>query len=142
MQKRKSNGNSALETRTACAKRGESSLQGRAESAEPLELRVQKLISQFISSVEQIEILCILMRDVGKRWSPEEILRIVQSSENSVIGCLQKLQKEGFLESEGLMFFYSPKDPELAQAASAMCNSYRERRVAVTEMIYRWADQR
>lgn len=142
MQKRTENNNLAPQSHaTRYAERETKAQQPGVENIASIDLGVQNLISQFISSVEQIEILCILMQDAGKRWSTDEILRIVQSSEPSVIGCLTRLKQAGFLASEGSTYFYSPNTPELAQAALAMCSTYRERRVTVTEMIYRGMDQ-
>jgi DNA-binding IclR family transcriptional regulator len=74
----------------------------------------------------------------NKPWTVVEVLHQIQSSEQSVSDCLRKFQHEGFLEMtpEG-RFRFAPKAPEMSNMVQELAKSYRERRVAIVELIYK-----
>jgi hypothetical protein len=88
--------------------------------------------------VEQLEILCLLIANPAKSWTPAEVFRKIQSSERSVSGCLAYFCDQGLLVSETESTYrFSPKSPELGQTGSDLARAYHERRVSVIEAIYK-----
>lgn len=101
------------------------------------QLELQKFISGFVHSVEQLEILCLLAEAGEKLWTAEEVFRCIQSSQKSVSECLKKFTREGFLVEEKGTFRFSPKQDTHKEFVLTLARAYRERRVTVVEMIYR-----
>ena len=97
-----------------------------------------KFIAQYVHSVEQLEILCLVGSNPNKSWTSAEVFHEIQSSETSVVACLRKFQNEGFLSSrEDGSFHYSPSRVAMADMVRELSLAYRERRVTIVEMIYR-----
>jgi hypothetical protein len=95
-------------------------------------------VASHIQSVEQLEILCLLVANPSKSWLASEIFRHIQSTEKSVEECLQYFLTRGLLSVDAhCLFQFSPKTPELAQSAIDLVKTYRECRVTVIEAIYK-----
>ena len=74
----------------------------------------------------------------AKAWTVAEVLHEIQRSKESVSYCLRKFQNDGFLVSNDAgIFRFSPTVEGLADLAEELAKTYRERRVAVVEMIYK-----
>lgn len=94
-------------------------------------------ILQHVQSVEQLEILCLLAEGGTRAWTPSEVFRIVQSSENSVVACLERFRKKELLVSRAPgSYELASANPDLVKTIQALTNAYRERRVTVIEAIY------
>jgi hypothetical protein len=98
---------------------------------------VQQFISQHIRSVEQLEVLCVLAEERGKSCSAQEIFRRIQSTEKSVIHCLDYFvtHRIALKDSHGA-FQFAPPVSEPRNCADKLVDLYRKRRVAVIEAIY------
>lgn len=64
----------------------------------PLAPELQKFIVQYISNIEQLEILRIFVNEPDRTWSEAEIFKKIQSSPQSVS---DNLLHFSFLESNG-----------------------------------------
>lgn len=103
----------------------------------PIPIELQRFLSQYIRSVEQLEILCLLVENPDRAWSAQEVFKCIQSSQQSVTEGLHYFTGECFFtfdETSG--FRFSPKTPELLQLISDLVKTYRQRRVTVVEWIY------
>src|ERR1043166_4426279 len=81
--------------------------------------------------------LCFVVEKPGKWWTSAEVFRQVQSSEKSVLDCLETFQSAGLLEvgPDGYRFFQNKN--ERTGTATTLARTYRERRVSVIECIYK-----
>lgn len=97
----------------------------------------QQWFAQHIHSVEQLEIFLAVSEDKHRAWTAPEIFRKVQSNENSILRCLQYFATQGvvIVESEGR--YRIADNAGLLQIASEFARAYRERYVAVIELIYK-----
>lgn len=104
----------------------------------PISPHLRQFIANHIKSVEQLEILCLLADEPSRSWSVVETYRRILSTEKSVQEGLQHfVAHELFAGEADSNFRFSPKSAELNAAAIELVKAYRERRVAVIEMIYR-----
>jgi hypothetical protein len=94
-------------------------------------------LARFVSTVEQMEILCLFSKDSAKKWSVTEVFRAIQSSTASVSQCLELFVKQELLlrEGEGL-YRFGPGSEEVAKGAMQATRAYRELPVKVIAMIY------
>lgn len=103
----------------------------------PIPEALQQFITRYVASVERVEILCIFAANPAKTYTVPEVQRIIQSSERSIADCLDNFRLNGLLaEQTGGSYRLVPKTNELAQLISDLATAYRERRVAVIEVIY------
>ncbi len=115
----------------------ESGIQVLNMSVESLSPELRAFIAEYVHSVEQLEILCLLFEGSAKAWTPGEILRIVQSSLKSVINCLESFRKNGLLISLSPgAYEFSPRKQEINRVVLELAKAYHERRVTVIESIY------
>jgi hypothetical protein len=98
---------------------------------------LSRFIAQYIHSVEQLEILCLVSSNVDKSWTAGEVLHEIQSAEQSVSSCLTAFKNEGLLKvtPEGA-FRFSAGSPGLVDLVKDLARTYRERHVTIIEMIY------
>ncbi|HEX3716847.1 MAG TPA: hypothetical protein VH595_02680 [Verrucomicrobiae bacterium] len=104
----------------------------------PISVELQQFIDRYIHSVEQLEILCLLVDESAKTWSEIEVFHRIQSSQESVSRTLRRFRDDRFLVfdlTKGYRF--SPESSDLARLASELAKAYRERRVAVIGAIYK-----
>jgi hypothetical protein len=105
---------------------------------------VRKFLHKHIHSVEQFEILMLLVREPIRFWSVKEMNQIICSNESSVEARLRDLAKSGLLEvvpADDEIFRLQPDCPE-APVLLEMDNLYKKRRLAVIEAIYAKAPTR
>jgi hypothetical protein len=104
---------------------------------ESLTAEVRDFIAEYVHSVEQLEILCLLLENDPKDWSAEEVFRQVQSSERSVSKCLESFRKNGLINSPAPgRYRMAFERPEAFATVRELAKAYRERRVAVIQSIY------
>lgn len=104
----------------------------------PISSRLRQFIGNHIKSVEQLEILCLLAGEPSRSWSVAETYRNILSTERSVQEGLQHfVAHELFVGDNNGSFRFSPKSLDLNTTALDLIKTYRERRVAVIEMIYK-----
>lgn len=101
----------------------------------PAELN--RLVAQYVSSVEELEILCLLSQNPQKSWSIKDVFQVIQSSKRSVTTCLERFAAKGWIREEAPgLYRFAPRQPELAGAAAKLQQAYRERPATVVQLIY------
>jgi hypothetical protein len=106
-----------------------------SEAAIPLE--VQQFVNRYILSVEQLEILLLLSAEPDRAWSVTEIYQAIKSNEQSIVERLQSFRQDGLVtETEGKYRFNSIS-PAVGETVSQLRRIYRERSVALIELIYK-----
>ncbi len=104
----------------------------------PFSTELRSFLAQYIHSIEQLETLCLFAENSTKLWSEHDVFKSIQSSHESVASNLRYFAQSGFLTIESpANYRYSPETPELARLVSELVKSYRERRVAVIDAIYK-----
>lgn len=105
---------------------------------EPIPKDVLLFIADHIRSVEQLEILCLLVETPDRAWSTSEIFRTIQSTEKSVLDGVQYFMDHGVVsqDAEGL-FRFNPEAALLKESVLRLVRTYRERRVTIIETIYK-----
>jgi hypothetical protein len=99
---------------------------------------LRNFIAGNIQSVEQLEILCLLAGEPSKSWTVTDAHRRIQSTEKSVLEGLQHfVARELFTADASGAFRFAPKTAALGSSALELVKTYRERRVAVIETIYK-----
>lgn len=106
---------------------------------------VQRLIGEHIDSVEQLEVLLLLRRQKDRPWCADTVARELRIAAASASERLVDLAHRGMLapsepdesSPEGQECFrYSPANPRLDEAVSALAAAYSERRVSVINLIF------
>ncbi|HEX4264045.1 MAG TPA: hypothetical protein VH597_06875 [Verrucomicrobiae bacterium] len=104
----------------------------------PISPGLRNFIADNIQSVEHLEILCLLAEDPSRSWSVADVYRRILSTEKSVAEGLQYFCANGLLTADPRgEFRFTPKTSELNVMTQELVKSYRERRVAVIESIYK-----
>ncbi len=103
-----------------------------------LSKQVLELISKYIDSLEELEILILVKNDPQKSWSLDRVNDQVRSSAASIQQRLAKLVETGFVafDSSTKEYRYEPKSENLVTAVTLLAEAYRERRIKVIEAIY------
>ena len=84
-------------------------------------------IKQYITSLEQLEILLLLFREPGRVWTIEQVFKVTQTNLDSVAKRLNGLVQSGFLVAEGAaasVFRFDPATRELKQHVSELQQAY------------------
>ncbi|HEY3853226.1 MAG TPA: hypothetical protein VGO67_02410 [Verrucomicrobiae bacterium] len=95
-----------------------------------------KFIGLCIESVEQLEILCLLVENSSRDWSVKEIFRVIQSTETSITMGLEKFVKADLAIQNAEFRHRFSAEGKASDAARALVKIYRERPVSVIEAIY------
>ena len=107
-------------------------------AGETLPTSVQRFLSRYIRSLEQLEVLLLLRSSPNRSWTPAEVYEVVRSSRASVEERLESFVRLGFLRKDDgppLTFRYAPKE-NLGAAADETANAYQKWRVRVIEAIF------
>lgn len=108
-------------------------------STDPLLPEVEQLISRYLSSAEQLDILLLLHREPEKRWSAADVSKAIFTVPTSATLRLEELVRAGFLLSTGEgdpRYWYSPRPESLRSQVDALAASYLTDRVAVINRIF------
>lgn len=99
---------------------------------------VKRFIHRTINSVEQLEILLLLMSHSSRDWSAEEIGERVRLPAETVGSRLEELHVAKLLDrGEKGRYQYAPETAALEEhVAEKLQEAYQERRHAVMELIY------
>ncbi|HUG90377.1 MAG TPA: hypothetical protein VML55_06070 [Planctomycetaceae bacterium] len=100
---------------------------------------VQRLLSEHISSVAQLEVLLLLREQRERAWSAAEVAKALYTTPEMVAEQLADLERRGLLAFDAgaePQYRYWPASPELDNQVSRLDTIYRERRVAVITYIY------
>jgi hypothetical protein len=100
---------------------------------------LRDFIKQYITSLEQLEILLLLHQEATRSWSVEEVFKVTQTNLASVAERLKSLAASGFLIAEGnpgSVFRFHSASAELAQRVSELQNAYAFSKYKVVEVIF------
>jgi hypothetical protein len=101
---------------------------------------VRRLISDHITSVEQLEILLLLRSRADIAWTASQVSEEIRSSERSTESRLRDLSVRGFAarQEEGGVesFRFNPRTEELRHAVTLLAKAYSERRYTIMELIF------
>ena len=107
-------------------------------AGETLPTSVRQFLSQYIRSLEQLEVLLLLRNSPDRSWTSAEVYEVVRSSRASVEERLESFVLLGFLGKEDgppPTFRYAPKE-NLGAAVEETANAYQKWRVRVIEAIF------
>ena len=99
---------------------------------------VKDFIHQHINSVEQLEVLLLMLSRSDKEWSAAEVGRELYIQPASAATRLADLQRSGLLEqsrSTPEAYRYAPSDSALGSAAREVAAAYSVRRVGIINLI-------
>lgn len=98
---------------------------------------VREFISEYIASMEQIEILLLLSGSPSTEWTVDSVFSEIQSSPASILGRLREFSDRGLLtEKSPQVYQYAPSTEKLSRAVQSLAATYKERRMKVIDLIY------
>lgn len=100
---------------------------------------VGRFIAQHIHSVEQLEVLLLLLRSGAREWTAGEVSRELSSHPHSAESRLLDLRARGLVDAredgQELRYRYAPP-PGTDEIIAALALLYAERRVSVITAIF------
>src|SRR5690349_20835041 len=97
-------------------------------------------VREHVRSVWAVELLLLLRRDPERCWAPDALVRELRASQSLVADNLQRFLASGLVAPEADCYRYAPASPVLEDLCARLEAAYRERPVAVINMIARPAD--
>jgi hypothetical protein len=104
-----------------------------------LKEELKGFIRQYITSLEELEVLLIMFKEPERFWTAEEIFAITQSNVVSIGRRLKYLSESGFLkESDGPRpkYQFCPNSPELAQRIAELKDAYAISKYKIFDAIF------
>jgi hypothetical protein len=92
-------------------------------------------VNKHISSVEQIEVLLLLLADPNRTWEIGELSATLRSSTNSIASRLHALEAARLVSRSGAGYCYSANGAA-HEMVRALQKEYVERRFSVIELVY------
>jgi hypothetical protein len=93
-------------------------------------------VREHVRSVWAVELLLVLKRDANRAWPPDALTAELRASQSLVVDNLQRFERSGLaIRDEELGWRYAPASPLIAQLADRLEQAYRERPVAVINLI-------
>jgi predicted ArsR family transcriptional regulator len=111
----------------------------------PLPEPVRRFILRHIHTLEQLEILLLLLESTPRAWADHEIAASLRTTPDSARTRLSRLHGDGLIAltaDQPPKYLYKPRTDALAREARALATCYRERRVAVITQIFAPAGER
>lgn len=93
-------------------------------------------VNKYITSVEQIEVLLILLANPQRTWSVSEISAILRSSPNSIASRLDALKATRLARGnfqDGFQYAASGRSHEMVEL---LAEEYADRRFSVIELVF------
>jgi hypothetical protein len=104
---------------------------------EHLPTDIVEFIQNYISSLEELEILLLLSTNPQSSKTVEEVNSHLRSSSLSIKNRLEGLKKKGFLiETSPDSYQFSVNNKKLSEGVNKVSAAYRERRLKVIEAIF------
>lgn len=99
---------------------------------------MRQLIADSIDSVEQLEILLLLLQHPERTWTAESVARELRVSALSAGDRLEDLTHDALLArvKASQEYRYAPGSAALDEAARGLATAYSERRVTVINLIF------
>lgn len=101
---------------------------------------LEGFVRQHVRSVWAVELLLLLRRDPAQAWTAAELVRELRASASLVADNLARFQGSGLVIPEDDRVRFAPANPPLASLCAALEAAYRERPVAIVNMIARPVD--
>jgi hypothetical protein len=92
-------------------------------------------VGRHVRSVWALELLLLLRADPERCWTPAELVRELRASNSLVADNLQRFLASGLVAPEAECFRYAPANPVLEDLCAQIAAAYRDRPVAVINMI-------
>jgi hypothetical protein len=105
----------------------------------PLPDQVRRFILRHIHTLEQLEILVLLLESAPRAFSDQEIAANLRTTADSARSRLSRLHGDGLIAlttDPSPKYVFKPRSDALAREARALLACYRERRVAVITQIF------
>lgn len=96
----------------------------------------QTFVNKHITSVEQIEVLLILLANREREWTIDEISAILRSSPNSIQSRLDALIKTGLAAGSPEQGYRYKASGRLHRMVEMLKDEYTARRFSVIELIF------
>ena len=100
---------------------------------------VKRFISEYIDSVELLEVLLLVRGGGEKEWRVDAVSRELRSTPESVANRLKDLCARGLLARKDEpvpLYHYNPGTKELDAAIKELARIYMERRASVIDLIF------
>jgi DNA-binding IclR family transcriptional regulator len=94
-------------------------------------------LREHVRSVWGVELLLLLRADPDRCWTPAELVRELRASTALVNDNLQRFVTSGLVVPDDGGYRYAPASPVLEELCAQLESAYRERPVAVINMIAR-----
>ncbi len=95
-----------------------------------------QFVRDHVRSVWAVELLLVLKRDPSRAWPPEALTAELRASQSLVVDNLQRFERSGLVvRDEAAGWRYAPASPVLAEFADQLEAAYRERPVAIINLI-------
>lgn len=107
--------------------------------ADEFSVEVKQFIVQNVESVAQLEALVLLRQDRERLWDGTGIAKSLYIPAQMGAALLAELQKRGFVRvstQDSAKYSYDVADDRLDRVVGEVIVAYRDRRVAVTSLIY------
>jgi len=98
-------------------------------------------VREHVRSVWALELLLLLKRDAERRWPAADLVRELRASTSLVGDNLARFERSGLvIRDDDHGWRYAPASPVLDALASRLEQAYRERPVAIVNLIARPVD--
>jgi hypothetical protein len=100
--------------------------------------RLKQFIEQHIESIPQLETLLLLRREPQRPWTAADVAKALYIAEDAAESLLADFVRRGFavhVQPDGC-YTYRGGGGEFDELVDELAAVYRERRVAVTSLIY------
>ena len=104
-------------------------------SPEALPDEARELIRRHIDSLARLDVLLVLYRDPGDRWSAARMGRQMRASAKWARGQMQALERAGFADCAADEWAYAPADERTDRATKALVDACRADWPAVTREV-------
>jgi hypothetical protein len=108
-----------------------------APSPDPLTPDLSAFIESAVPSVWALETLLLLRREPDRAWPADRLVAELRANVTLVGDCLAGLERAGLVLRDGDVFRFAPASPTLRALCDQLEAAYRERPVAVVNMIAR-----
>jgi hypothetical protein len=99
---------------------------------------VRRFIEARIDSIEQLEIVLLLYRYPERSWTARDIADTLRLSPRAAARDLEMLARRNLLDvrlGDTVRYRYAPAVPELAAAARAVAECYRDKRTEIVALV-------
>lgn len=109
-------------------------------SPSPLPEAVRSFVRDYITSVEQLEILLLLHRTAPREWTAVAVSRELRLDTMSATRRLADFHERGLLRCrtsrDALEFWYEGTSPERDRIISQLAEAYQDRRTSVLRLVF------